>query len=158
MRLNNIILFFSVIIFNFSLFANEEIKIVETINAEFQALKGLVKDLKADYKIGFLNAKDYPNKVTLLWKISDEEEEHELIRIYQERDNKEDFEVVFHKNTYIGEGKMVLRRFVGGTRTNWRNDSILVSSQEYLGSQGVIKITTDHESLVLLKDWSITLF
>lgn len=136
-------------------FASDSYK-SERLVAEFTRLKAYAEGLSADYTIGgMMKAKEFEFGVTFLWMLS-EDGQSDIIRIY--RDDEPAFVVSYYKNKLIGQGEMVLRRFVGPDQGGWRNDTILWDTLEYVGAQGQKKPMLKEIDLEVLKAWDIELF
>lgn len=136
-------------------FAFAEIsEISKTILNEYEDFREMVSNLKEDRLVGdYYKAKQYPD-VLLMWNLREDIKDHEVIRFFKKRNDGTAFAVTYHRSSYIVDGRIVLRRFVGTEPTGWINHTIDYETGEYLGSQGFDPYLLDSEKKFLI-DWNI---
>lgn len=131
--------------------------ISETLRSEWSEFRGQVETLEADGEIGgYMEYKEFGD-MTLLWRISDDPNDNEVIRFYMDRPGVQSFAVTYHRSHHIVDGKTVLRRFVGTEPTGWINHTIDFATGEYLGQQGHFPYGLKDEELDMMEEWNITL-
>lgn len=124
---------------------------------EWSTFRSLVDTLEADGDIGgYMDYKEY-GEMTLLWRVSDDASDNEVIRFFRERPGHQSFAVTYHRSHHIVSGHLVLRRFIGAEPTGWINHTIDFETGEFFGTQGYNPLLT-REERKLLKDWGITEF
>ncbi|EQC51477.1 hypothetical protein [Bacteriovorax sp. DB6_IX] len=133
-------------------FANADL--AKTIMNEYQDFREMVSNLKEDRLVGdYYKAKQYPD-VLLLWNLRDDINDHEVIRFFRYREDGTPFAVTYHRSSYIVDGRIVLRRFVGPEPSGWENHTIDYLTGEYLGRQGFDPYLSKDEKQFLI-DWNI---
>lgn len=141
-----------------SLPAHASGEIAARVHAEYSRLRALVSTLEPEFEVGgYLKGKSYGDH-ELLWHISEDPADSEVIRIFRDKAGHESFDVTFHRNQAIVPGRTVIRRFVGPNPTGWRNDTIDAETREYLGSQGTRRPRLDPREEEILRKWDIELF
>lgn len=122
---------------------------------EYEALVKKVNYLTPDYQIGPLKVKKYSDH-ELLWDIGDGKEDYNVIRLYVEKKQTDDFSVSYYLGTHLVKGRQVLRRFLGPhLRPGWRADSIDYQTKRFIGIQGRQEPHLDEADLAMLKNWNI---
>ena len=96
-------------------------------------------------------------KVELLWKLAKYEGDYDVIRIFSERKDGKDFVVSYFRGDHLVEGRTVIRRFYGPVITGWRNDTVDVETDEYLGWQGVEEPRLNKKDENVLNLWNVEL-
>lgn len=134
--------------------ANTNNLISTTLLQEWKQLRKLVSSLEPQGQVGeYMYYRNYDN-MTLLWRISTDSTENEMIRFFMKRPDGEIFAVTYHKSDLIKPGTIVLRRFVGTEPTGWINHTINLNSGAYLGVQGTQPSLTPEENKIM-KEWNI---
>ncbi len=129
--------------------------VTQVLQEEWSRFRAHVQTLTPDGDIGGTPFKDYEG-MTLLWDVSEDARDNEVIRFYMERSDSPDwFSVTYHKSHVIVPGKVVLRRFVGPEPTGWVNHTIDYHTGEYLGSQGRSPNIRRNER-TMMRDWGMT--
>lgn len=134
-------------------------EISQILQMEWKQLRETVGSLKPDGKVGgFYDEKVYDG-YSLMWKISDQAEDNEVIRFYAERpDSDKAFAVTYYKSYAIAPGRLVIRRFVGAEPHGWKNHTVDLNTGEYLGTQGAWKPDITESEKLILKEWGIQPF
>jgi len=136
----------------FFAFANADL--AKTIMNEYEDFREMVSELQEDRLVGdYYKAKEYSD-VLLLWNLREDIKDHEVIRFFKLREDGTPFAVTYHRSSYIVEGRIVLRRFVGTEPTGWINHTIDYMTGEYLGRQGFEPYLLKSEK-TFLKNWNI---
>lgn len=139
-----------------STFAESDQFISDTIRAEWKRFRALVEEIQPDGQIGgYMDYKEY-GETTLLWRISNDPNENEVIRFFMDRPGPLNFAVTYHKGTQFIPGKMALRRFIGTEPTGWINHTIEFDSGLYLGRQGSFPYTLRQVELDMMEQFEIT--
>lgn len=130
--------------------------ISETLMSEWETLREKVEILEPDGEVaGYYKRKAF-GEVLLMWRISNEPSDDEVIRLYVEREGEAKyFHVTYHKNRSIVPGRQVLRRFLGTEPSGWKNHTIDFKSGEYLGSQGALNADVSEKNKRVLQEWGI---
>lgn len=150
-------LLFALVLLSTQAFGQNAETISKTLQSEWSEFRSHVETLEADGDIGgYMEYKEF-GEMTLLWRISDEPSDNEVIRFYMDRPGIKSFAVTYHKSHQIVEGKTVLRRFVGTEPTGWINHTIDFVTGDYLGQQGYFPYGLKDEELDMMKEWNITL-
>jgi len=145
-----IVLLLSIKSFAISIPANTLIK-------EWTYLRSIVRNQAPQGNIGgYYNYYNLNNSV-LLWKISDDSTQNEVIRFFTKRSDGTIFAITYYKSDTIIPDKTVLRRFIGTEPTGWINHTVDLKTGKYLGSQGGITPRTKSEKM-LMKSFLITDF
>lgn len=148
------------ILITFNFLAQAQVKKSESLvlKTEFHRLLDFVQVLPPDGQIGgFMNYKNIGTH-TLLWDLGETSSDRTVIRIYsQHHDGTESFAVSYYRSRDIVPGRTVIRRFVGPIVTGWRNDTIDLETDKYLGTQGKAVPKMTDSDLKLLKMWKVTL-
>lgn len=146
------LLVLAALLLSHSVFANN---ISETLMKEWNTFRALVETLEADGDVGgYMDYKEY-GETTLLWRISDDAQDNEVIRFFRTRPGQQSFAVTYHKSHHIVPGTVVLRRFIGPEPSGWINHTIDFVTGDYFGQQGYTPLLTREEK-ELLEDWDIT--
>lgn len=125
------------------------------ILSEWAQLRLHVETLKADGDIGgYMDFKNYEH-ATLLWRISDNKNDNEVIRFYNERADGSSFAITYHKSNIIIDGRTVIRRFIGTEPAGWINHTVDYNTGEYLQRQGYFPKLLPEE-YKLMESWNIT--
>lgn len=126
--------------------------------SEWSKFRKMVETLEPDEEVaGYYKSKAFGD-VLLMWRISEDSSDDEVIRFYVEREGEEKyFNVTYHKNKSIVPGRQVLRRFLGTEPSGWKNHTIDFNSGEYLGSQGAWRPDVSEKNMEVLNEWGITL-
>ena len=129
-------------------------EIGQEMTIEFNSLYKIAKTLIPDSEVGgFLKEKNYGDHV-LLWRLADEPDEYDIIRIYRPKNG---FDVTFYRANHIVPGRWVIRRFIGPSQAGWRNDTIDLDTGEYLGYQGTRFPRLDSRDQEIIDMWQIQL-
>ncbi|MCB0422391.1 MAG: hypothetical protein KDD61_15435 [Bdellovibrionales bacterium] len=126
---------------------------------EYYQLRQFVQTLKPDYEVGgYYQAKDYGDYL-LMWRLIEDPQGHESIRIYRERkdSSRTNFAITYHRSSEIVPGSIVVRRFVGPEPYGWRNDTVNLQTGEYIGAQGMTYPDLKKAEKNILKTWGIQL-
>lgn len=133
-------------------FADEGI--AKSIMKEWRTFRAQVETIKPDGDIGgYMLYRDYQD-MTLLWRISADPAENEVIRFFMQRPDGVVFAVTYHKSDVIIPGRIVLRRFIGTEPTGWINHTIDFLTGDYIGSQGQKPALTSQEKK-MMSEWGI---
>lgn len=132
------------------------------IQSEFERLYDFVRDLKPDGAIGGFMKHKKIGEHTILWELNYNVDGDglgsDIIRLFNEHtDGTDSFAVSYYRTASIVPGRVVIRRFVGPSIVNWRNDTIDARTGEYLGTQGrqTPLMTADDRKMV--QKWKIRL-
>lgn len=128
------------------------------VKSEYQTLRAHVAQLTPEFEVGgYLKGKAFGD-YKLLWRLSSNTEDHEVIRIYRDKGRgQQALEVAYHRSSEIEPGRRVIRRFIGPAATGWRSDTIDADSGVDLGQQGPSKPYLDGRDLEILKEWGIAI-
>lgn len=148
-------LIFTATLFSLQNFAFAKKDVSYLLKEEWTRLRAHVETLEPDGNIGgYMDYKTY-GKMTLLWRISDNEGDYEAIRFYKERKEDGNFAITYHKSNEIYDGRIVIRRFIGPEPGGWINHTIDYNTGEYLGRQGYFPSLHGDEHKIM-KEWNIT--
>jgi hypothetical protein len=132
--------------------------------AEFTKLYNFVSTAKEDGRIDdFMKYKNM-NGYEILWDLMTDGSEFDSIAIYRQgsenpsHPSEREFAVAYYRSTQIIEGRNVIRRFVGPTVADWRNDTIDFETGEYLGSQGRPDPLVTKGDQAILDEWGIRIW
>lgn len=142
-------------LFSFQSFAFADKDVSYILTEEWTRLRAHVENLEPEGDIGgYMNFKTY-GKVTLLWRLSEDGTDNEVIRFYKNRKGDGHFAITYHKSDDIIDGKTVIRRFIGPEPGGWINHTIDYHTGEYLQRQGYFPELFGDE-YKLMKEWNIT--
>lgn len=138
-------------------FGQSASEVVSTLQAEWSRFRTLVDTLTPDGEIGgYMQYVEYED-VTLLWRVSDDASDNEVIRFFIDREGHQSFAVTYHRSHHIIPGQTVIRRFLGGEPTGWINHTIDYNTGEYLGRQGSFPYNLRANEMKMLENWEIKL-
>lgn len=148
---------FALLLLSSQVFAQSAETVSKTLQSEWSEFRSYVETLEADGDVGsYMDYKEFGD-MTLLWKISDEANGHEVIRFFMDRPGVKSFVVSYYRTPHIIQGKTILRRFVGTEPTGWINHTIDFVTGDYIGQQGSFPYSLREEELNMMKEWGITL-
>lgn len=148
---------FALLFLSTQVFAQNAEMISKTLQSEWSEFRSYVETIQADGDIGgYMDYKEF-GELTLLWRISDDPKDDEVIRFYMDRPGINSFAVTYHRTHGIIDGENVLRRFVGTEPSGWINHTIDFETGEYFGQQGFFPYALRDQELEMMKDWGITL-
>jgi hypothetical protein len=139
---------------------NDEL-IAYGILSEYQRLMRMVSNLQSDGTIDGTTVYKQFGDTVLIWNTreTNPHASYNTIRIQRDRPDGTTLDISYHGDaTHIVEGRRVLRRFVGTFQRDFRNDTIDLETQEYLGAQGVRVPRLDARDREILREWSIVLY
>lgn len=151
--IKSLIFIASLLSFQSLAFADKDVSYI--LQEEWTRLRAHVEDLKPEGDIGgYMDFKTY-GKVTLLWRLSEDGTDNEVIRFYKNRKGDDHFAITYHKSDHIIDGRTVIRRFIGPEPTGWINHTIDYNTGEFLQRQGYFPELSGDE-YKLMKEWNIT--
>lgn len=146
---------FALILLSSQAFGQSAEAISEAVRSEWSEFRDYVETLEADGDIGgYMEYKEFGD-MKLLWRISEDPSDNEVIRFYMPRPGVKSFAVTYHRSHQIVQGKTVLRRFIGTEPTGWVNHTIDYATGEYLGQQGFFPHGLRQKELDMMEDWGI---
>ena len=139
---------------------SEESQESKTLISEYNKIVKIIKKSKSDGTIdGFTEYKIVGDGIDLIWTFGETQENPTMIRIYKKKDkNEKSFSVSYYRNSSIIKGTTVIRRFIGSNATGWRNDTVDLSDNQYMGSQGSLSLRLSPKDEGILEVWGITQF
>ena len=136
--------------------AYDATQISNILSNEWTKFENLVKTLEPAGDVGgYLNYVNYGDS-KILWRISDDDSDRQVIRFYLEGEDGVPFTISYYKTDDIVDGHMVVRRFIKTGPTSWINHTIDFESGDYLGSQGWFPIDITKKEEALMDLWGIT--
>lgn len=134
-------------------------EISQILQKEWSQLRQVVENLEPDGKVGGYYEEKVYEGYSLMWKISDDPADNEVIRFYADRpDSNKAFTVTYHKSHAIVPGRVVIRRFLGTEPYGWKNHTIDYHTGEYLGTQGAWRPDVNEKEESILEQWGILPF
>ena len=135
---------------------NQESKI---LISEYNKIVQIIKKSKSDGTIdGFREYKIVGDGVKLIWFFGETNENPTMIRIYKKKSETENyFSLSYYRNSSIIKGTTVIRRSIGSNATGWKNDTVDLSDNQYMGHPRASLPMLSPKDEGILNVWGVTL-
>ncbi len=132
-------------------------EVSQVLFQEWERFRTLVGTLEPEGQVGGVyNVRRY-GRMELLWKVSADDRQNEVIRFFLDREGMGAFSVTYHKSRQIVPGRLVLRRFLGPEPTGWVGYTVDWETGAVLGRQGSSRPILNQDEEAMLREWGITL-